>query len=73
MTSSISETLRLIQLTLEKVTQTGQNVDMITRDSTQLEKHIQIIDTAIKDVEASNQQLVNNMNDVSSIVDTMTG
>lgn len=73
MTSSISETLRLIQLTLKKVTQTGQNVDMITKDSTQLEKHIQIIDTAIKDVEASNQQLVNNMNNVSSIVDTMTG
>ncbi len=33
MTSSIEETLRLIQLTLEKVMQTGNNVSKITADS----------------------------------------
>lgn len=72
MTSSIGETLRLIQLTLEKVTQTGQNVDTITRDSAQLGEHIQAIDTAMKEVETSNQQLVGNMQQVSDIVTTMT-
>ena len=72
MTSSISETLRLIQLTLEKVTQTGNNVGKITSDSLQLGEHIQVIDNAIKGVEASNGKLVNNMQQVSNIVSTMT-
>lgn len=72
MTASISETLQLIQLTLEKVTQTGNNVEKITSDSLQLGKHIQVIDNAIKDVEVSNGQLVNNMQQVSNIVSTMT-
>lgn len=72
MTASISETLQLIQLTLEKVTQTGNNVEKITSDSLQLGEHIQVIDNAIKDVEVSNSQLVNNMQQVSNIVSTMT-
>lgn len=72
MTASISETLQLIQLTLEKVTQTGNNVKKITSDSLQLGEHIQVIDNAIKDVEVSNGQLVNNMQQVSNIVSTMT-
>lgn len=72
MTASISETLQLIQLTLEKVTQTGNNVEKITSDSLQLGEHIQVIDNAIKDVEVSNGQLVNNMQQVSNIVSTMT-
>lgn len=72
MTASISETLQLIQSTLEKVTQTGNNVEKITSDSLQLGEHIQVIDNAIKDVEASNGQLVNNMQQVSNIVSTMT-
>ena len=36
MTSSIEQTLKLIQLTLEKVTLTGENVGKITADSSQL-------------------------------------
>lgn len=61
MTSSIEETLRLIQLTLEKVMQTGENVEKITKDSHKLGSHIREIDTAMQEVEASNQQLVDNM------------
>lgn len=72
MTGSIEETLKLIQITLEKVTQTGDNVRKITADSSKLGEHIQVIDTAIKGVEASNGQLVENMQHVSEIVDTMT-
>ena len=72
MTSSIEETLKLIQTTLEKVTQTGENVNKITQDSSLLGEHIQTIDSAMKEVESSNRQLVENMEQVSSIVETMT-
>lgn len=72
MTSSIEETLKLIQATLEKVTQTGENVNKITQDSSLLGEHIQTIDSAMKEVESSNRQLVENMEQVSSIVKTMT-
>lgn len=72
MTSSIEETLKLIQATLEKVTQTGENVNKITQDSSLLGEHIQTIDSAMKEVESSNRQLVENMEQVSSIVETMT-
>ena len=72
MTSSIEETLKLIQITLEKVTQTGDNVNQITSDSVQLGNHIQVVDNAIKEVESSNTQLVSNMEQVSNIVDTIT-
>ncbi len=71
MTASIEETLKLIALTLEKVTITGENVGKITSDSKQLGEHIQVIDTAMKDVETSNHQLVDNMEQVSSIVNNM--
>ncbi len=72
MTSSIEETLKLIQATLEKVTQTGENVNKITQDSSLLGEHIQTIDSAMKEVESSNRQLVENMEQVYSIVETMT-
>ena len=72
MTSSIEETLKLIQITLEKVTQTGDNVNQIASDSVQLGNHIQVVDNAIKEVESSNTQLVSNMEQVSNIVNTIT-
>ena len=72
MTASIEETLKLIQITLEKVTQTGDNVNQIASDSVQLGNHIQVVDNAIKEVESSNTQLVSNMEQVSNIVDTIT-
>lgn len=73
MTASIEETLKLIQVTLEKVTQTGENVNQIASDSAQLGRHIQVVDNAIKEVESSNTQLVSNMEQVSNIVETITG
>lgn len=73
MTSSIAETLRLIQLTLEKVAQTGKNVQTISSDSEQIGEHIKVIDDAMKEVETSNSQLVENMTTVSHIVDIITG
>lgn len=73
MTASIEETLKLIQITLEKVTHTGENVNQIASDSAQLSRHIQVVDNAIKEVESSNTQLVSNMKQVSNIVETITG
>ncbi len=73
MTSAIEETLELIQLTLEKVTAAGSNITQIASDTTQLGDHIQVIDTAMKEVESSNVHLVENLEEVSHIVDDMTG
>ena len=73
MIASIEETLKLIQVTLEKVTHTGENVNQIASDSAQLGRHIQVVDNAIKEVESSNTQLVSNMEQVSNIVETITG
>ena len=53
MLSSIGETLSLIQVTLDKIKQTSESISLITSDSTQIEDHIHIIDTAIKDVEST--------------------
>ena len=72
MTASIEETLKLIQVTLEKVTHTGENVNQIASDSAQLGRHIQVVDNAIKEVENSNTQLVSNMEQVTNIVETIT-
>lgn len=68
MTVSIEQTLGLIQQTLEKITQTGENVEKINSDSIQLGQHIEVVDSAMKEVEASNKQLVDNMEQVSQIV-----
>lgn len=72
MTSSITQTLELIQLTLEKVTQVSQSVASITNDSTQLGGNIQVVDSAIKEVESSNQNMVNNMTQICDVMQTMT-
>lgn len=72
MTKSIEKTLELIQLATEKVTKTNQSVGKITSDSNLLDEHIQVIDSAMNEVKTSNSQLVENMEQVSSIVSTMT-
>lgn len=72
MTEAIQKTLELIQISLEKVNQTNQSVEKITADSGQLGKHINVIDSAMKEVEKSNTHLVENMEQVSDVVETMT-
>ena len=73
MTKSIEQTLELIQQTLQKITQTDENVEQINTDSIQLGQHIEVVDSAIKEVEASNQHLVDNMEQISQIVSDMSG
>lgn len=72
MMSSVEETLKLIVTTIEKVTQINQSVGEINEDSEKLGTHIQVIDTAMKEVEASNTKLVSNMEKVTDIVAVMT-
>lgn len=72
MTDSMEKTLQLIQLTLEKVTDINQSIGAITDDSNQLGSHIRLIDSAMKEVETSNSHLINNMEQFSQIVGTMT-
>lgn len=71
MTQSIEQTLELIQQTLQKISQTDENVEQINADSIQLGQHIEVVDTAIKEVEVSNQHLVGNMEQISQIVSEM--
>ena len=52
--------------------QTGENVKKINADSSQLGDHIQDIDSAMREVETSNSQLVENMEEVSGIMNHMT-
>ena len=72
MTASVSQTLELIQLAIEKIKQINTSVGTINDDSAQLGDGIRVIDNAINEVKASNTQLVDNMERVSQIVETMT-
>lgn len=72
MTQSITQTLDLIQTTREKLTLVKDSVASITKDSTTLGENIKVIDGAMKDVESSNQDMVDNMKQVCDTMDVMT-
>lgn len=72
MTQSITQTLELIQTTREKLTLVKESVSSITQDSTTLGENIKVIDGAMKDVESSNQDMVDNMKQVCDTMDVMT-
>lgn len=72
MTESIIKTMELIRLNLEKITQVNESVTRITEDSAQIGNNIQVIDSAMKEVENSNKNLVDNMNQVGEVMKLMT-
>lgn len=72
MTQSITQTLDLIQTTREKLTLVKDSVSSITQDSTTLGENIKVIDGAMKDVESSNQDMVDNMKQVCDTMGVMT-
>lgn len=72
MTQSITQTLDLIQTTREKLTLVKDSVTSITKDSTTLGENIKVIDGAMKDVESSNHDMVDNMKQVCDTMDVMT-
>jgi Methyl-accepting chemotaxis protein len=73
MTESIIHTLELIQLNLEQVTQVTQSVDSITQDSVQLGGNIKVIDSAMEEVKSSNQNMVDNMQQICDVMQVMAG
>lgn len=72
MTSSIKKTMELIHLTLDKMTQVNESVSKITTDSVHIGNNVQVIDAAMTEVEDSNKNLVDNMNQVGEIMTLMT-
>lgn len=72
MLQSITETVELIQLNIEKVSTVNKSVSDITSDATSLGDNIKIVDSAVKQVENSNETLTANMNQVGEIMQIMT-
>lgn len=72
MTESITTILKLIQETLEKMKKVDESVSLISEDSRQLGNEIQVVDTAIRKVEDSNKNMVDNMKQIRNIMITMT-
>ena len=72
MMKSISETVELIQVNIEKVSNVNQSVTNITNDATSLGENIKVVDSAVKEVETSNQTLTDNMQQVGEVMEVMT-
>lgn len=72
MMESIAETVKLIQVNIEKVSNVNRSVTDITNDATSLGENIKVVDNAVKEVETSNQTLTDNMNQVGEVMEVMT-
>lgn len=72
MLESISETIKLIQVNIDKVAHVNTSVADITKDATALGENIKVVDSAVKEVENSNIILVDNMKQVCEVMEVMT-
>ena len=72
MTESITTILKLISETLETMQTVNTSVGIIAEDSKQLGNEIQVVNSAMKSVESSNKNMVDNMKQVQDIMVTMT-
>ena len=72
MLEAIAETIKLIQVNIEKVSNVDRSVTGITKDASTLGENIKIVDAAVKEVEASNKILTNNMQQVCGLMENMT-
>ena len=72
MTDSITQILQLIVGTLEMIRSVNKNVGVIADDSRELGDEILIVDSAMKNVENSNKQMVENMYHVKDIMENIT-
>ena len=57
---------------MDKVTHVNRSVTDITNDATALGENIKVVDNAVKEVEASNKILVDNMKQVCDVMEVMT-
>ena len=72
MLESIAETIELIQVNIEKVSNVNVSVTNITQDATSLGENIKVVDSAVKEVESSNRTLTADMNQVGEVMEVMT-
>ncbi len=72
MLEAIAETIELIQVNIEKVSNVNVSVTNITQDATSLGENIKVVDSAVKEVESSNRTLTENMNQVGEVMEVMT-
>ena len=72
MTESMTRTLQLINTTLEQISLINAGVENIASGTIQLGNNVQVIDTAMQEVEASNKNMVDNMHQVSEVVEQIT-
>ena len=72
MLEAISETIKLIQVNIEKVSNVDRSVTDITNDATTLGVNIKTVDSAVKEVEISNRTLTDNMQQVCELMEVMT-
>lgn len=72
MTDSITKIIENINNSLEKVNQVNRSVTSITMDSTQLGDSIEVVDKAMREVETSNKNMVDNMKQVCDVMAIMT-
>ncbi len=72
MMEAIAETVKLIQVNIEKVSNVDRSVTDITNDATTLGVNIKIVDDAVKEVESSNKTLADNMQQVRELMEVMT-
>lgn len=68
MTESITSILAFINGALEKMKAVNTSVSAIANDSKRLENEIQVVDSAIKQVETANKNMVDNMKQVQDIM-----
>ena len=73
MMESIAETVNLIQVNIEKVSNVDKSVTNITNDAESIGENIKVVDNAVKEVAASNETLVANMKQVGEVMEVMTG
>ncbi len=71
MTESVTMILGLVHQTLEKIQNVSSSVGMIAKDSVDLGDGIQTVDCAMKQVETSNKNMVDNMRHVQDIMEEM--
>lgn len=71
MTQSVTTILSLIAETLEKMKTVNSSVSTITQDSIRLGEEIQVVDDAIKQVEDSNKNMIDNMKQVKDLMITI--
>lgn len=72
MTLSIRQTLELIQENLGQTQEVNEKVTEIANDSVALEQKIQVVDAAMKEVENSNQTMVENMTSLVDVINEVS-